>query len=100
MSELVVRFSGQFQLWGYTVSHGQLLLRSTRSELRPTQIDVLFKNVGYIQLPVLLEDPEVTLSEAAVKDSLNQTTRDWDTHAALSNSVVSSFLTAAVTSGV
>ena len=34
-----------FQVWSYTVSHGQLLFRSTKSDDSPTRIDILFKNV-------------------------------------------------------
>ena len=35
-----------FRLWAQTVSHGQLLLRSPRSYIHPTRIDVLFKPVS------------------------------------------------------
>jgi hypothetical protein len=41
----------RFQVWEYTVSHAQLLLRSVRDEIHPTRVDVLFKNVGYMALP-------------------------------------------------
>lgn len=41
----------RFQIWEYTVSHAQLLLRSVRDELNSTRVDVLFKNVGYVALP-------------------------------------------------
>jgi hypothetical protein len=40
-----------FQVWEYTVSHAQLLLRSVRDELNSTRVDVLFKNVGFLALP-------------------------------------------------
>ena len=43
-----------FQLWGYTVSMGRLLLRSTKSEEFETRIDVLFQNVVAIQLPTVM----------------------------------------------
>lgn len=39
-----------FQTWEYTVSHGQLLLRSTKSDDTPTRIDVLFKNVDAMKI--------------------------------------------------
>ncbi len=35
----------RFQLWAYTVSHGSLLLRSTKTDDEPTRVDVLFRNV-------------------------------------------------------
>jgi hypothetical protein len=41
----------RFQLWSYTVSHGQLLLRSVKYAGYETRIDVLFKDVGFISLP-------------------------------------------------
>jgi len=40
-----------FQVWSFTVSHGQLLLRSTKAADQSTRIDVLFKNVLTIHLP-------------------------------------------------
>jgi len=49
----IVQFEREFQLWMYSVSHGQLLLRSTKDEKFQTQVDVLFKNVSFIQIPVL-----------------------------------------------
>lgn len=41
----------RFQVWEYSVSHAQLLLRSVRDGDHPTRVDVLFKNVGYMALP-------------------------------------------------
>jgi len=38
----------EFKAWGYTVSHGQLLLRSVGEERPPGRVDVLFKNVGFV----------------------------------------------------
>lgn len=49
----IVRFDRKFQLWLYSVSHGQLLLRSTKNQNYQTQVDILFKNVATIQLPAL-----------------------------------------------
>jgi hypothetical protein len=40
-----------FQLWSYTVSHSELLLRSTKSDHYPSRIDVFFKGVEEFQLP-------------------------------------------------
>jgi hypothetical protein len=53
MTDPIVRFDRKFQLWLYSVSHGQLLLRSTKNQNYQTQVDVLFKNVAIIQLPVV-----------------------------------------------
>src|SRR5436853_5977710 len=43
-----------FQIWRYTTSLRQLLLRSTREQGHPTRIDVLFVNVQYVKLPTSL----------------------------------------------
>ena len=59
MGKMLFKYAGAFQWWSYTVSHGQLLLRSTRSSGRPTQVDVLFKDVVAVQLPTLIHDLEV-----------------------------------------
>lgn len=44
-------FNRRFQIWSYTVSHGTLLLRSTKAPGTPTRVDVLFKDVAAINLP-------------------------------------------------
>ena len=53
-------------MWEYTVGHGQLLLRSPKNEELRTRIDVLFKNVGAIELPTVLDG--LTVSEATEGD--------------------------------
>ena len=40
-----------FQVWGYTVSHSELLLRSVKSDEFSTRIDVFFKGVKELHLP-------------------------------------------------
>jgi hypothetical protein len=44
-----------FQVWAYTVSHGQLLLRSTKSDQEATRVEVLFKGVTRFDLPMSLD---------------------------------------------
>jgi hypothetical protein len=44
MSAQVADFQRKFQIWLYSVSHGQLLLRSNRSDEFRTRVDVLFKD--------------------------------------------------------
>jgi hypothetical protein len=66
MSASLISFHGRFQVWSYSVSHGQLLLRSTRNPYRPTQIDVLFVNVAAMGIPTVFDDIEIrkaTLSD-------------------------------------
>jgi hypothetical protein len=55
MATILVSFRRTFQVWLYTVSHGQLLLRSTKTSAQDTQVDVLFKNVAAISVPSLFE---------------------------------------------
>ena len=52
----IIRFDRKFQVWQYSVSHGQLLLRSTKSQEHQTQVDILFKDVIMMQLPTLFRD--------------------------------------------
>jgi len=59
MSATVLKFLGRFQVWSYSVSHGQLLLRSPKSRERATQVDILFKNVASMQLPAMFDDIEI-----------------------------------------
>ncbi len=65
--EAVTKFSSDrtFQLWAYTVSHAQLLLRSTKTDRHPTRIEVLFKNVRYVALPTRMEGVTLQHCEAA-----------------------------------
>ena len=71
MIDPIVRFDRIFQLWLYSVSHGQLLLRSTKDQTHQTQVDILFKNVATIQLPVLFAG--LVISEMSTEEvrSLN-----------------------------
>jgi hypothetical protein len=59
MSKTLLSKVGRFQWWSYSVSHAQLLLRSTASVSRQTQIDVLFKDVLAVQLPTSIDDLEI-----------------------------------------
>lgn len=63
MSEPILSFERQFQLWTYTVGHGQLLLRSPKAPGHPERIDVLFKDVTWINLPTLLHGLHVEVAE-------------------------------------
>lgn len=57
-----LRFQRMFQVWAYTTSHDQLLLRSTRDRTLPTRLDILFKQVGWMVLPPSF--PSLTVREA------------------------------------
>ena len=54
---MIQNFSNRtFQLWEYKVSHGQLLIRSPKSEKNQTNVDIAFAGVEYIAIPTLFED--------------------------------------------
>ena len=57
----------RFLLWKATVSHGELLLRSTQTPAEPTRIDVLFKAVQALNLRTDLTG--IRVSEAAPDES-------------------------------
>ncbi len=59
MERILFTYRGVFQWWSYTASHGQLLLRSTKSADRLTQVDVLFKNVSAVNLRTVMQDLEL-----------------------------------------
>jgi hypothetical protein len=67
MAEETVRFDGRFALWSYTIGHGRLLLRRTKSAEHPTRVDILFKDVGWMCIPTDIADvriQEATSDEA------------------------------------
>ena len=66
MPTQLINFQRQFQVWLYTVSLRQLLLRSNRSETHATRIDIHFMDVEAIQLPTIFYG--VVLAEASQDD--------------------------------
>jgi hypothetical protein len=64
VSTPIVNFQRRFQIWQYTTSHGQLLLRSPKSQDAPSRIDVAFKNVAGISLPTVFDGLEIFKSES------------------------------------
>lgn len=55
-----------FQVWAYTVSHAQLLLRSVKTDVDETRVDVVFKNVRAMSLCNAFE--KLSVQECAVED--------------------------------
>src|SRR2546430_568013 len=53
-SLVILESSRQFQWWAYTTSNSMLLLRSTKSDVISTRIDVLFAGVHFVQIPTRL----------------------------------------------
>jgi hypothetical protein len=60
MSVGQITFQRRFQIWIYSVSHGQMLLRSTRSDGLDTSVDVLFKDIAALQLPTAFDGLLIT----------------------------------------
>jgi hypothetical protein len=70
---MLASFERIFQVWRYTTSHNQLLLRSNRARGATTRIDVLFKNVHVMKLPTHLEGLDVwEASEGDAKAIVNE----------------------------
>src|SRR5262249_4398796 len=68
MPTQLINFQRQFQVWLYTVSLRQLLLRSNRSETHATRIDIHFMDVEAIQLPTIFDG--LVLAEASQDEVL------------------------------
>ena len=49
----------RFQVWEYQMSHGMLLVRSSRSPEQATNIDLLFVGVEYMDLPSSMDGLEL-----------------------------------------
>lgn len=73
MTQPIVSFSRKFQVWSYTVSHAQLLIRSTKDGQHPTQVDVLFKNVNGVLLPTLFDGLTITEATCSELEGLRET---------------------------
>ena len=58
------------QLWSYTVSHSQLLLRATKDREHATRVDVLFKGVGAMQLPSVMSALTVREAESGEREAI------------------------------
>ena len=57
-----ISFRGEFAIWSYTIGHGRLLLRRTKSSEYPSRVDILLKDVGWISMPTAFTD--VVIREA------------------------------------
>jgi hypothetical protein len=64
----------------YAVGHGQLLLRSNRSDEVPTRIEVLFKDVAALELPTLFDGLSITEATPDEAQGLNVQLGSWPIH--------------------
>ena len=62
----IINCRRSFQVWGYAVSHGELLLRSTKSREFSTRIDVFLKGVAEFHLPTTFDG--LSIKEATPED--------------------------------
>ena len=61
--------SRKFQLWGYGVSHGQLLLRSNKAPDSPTtRLEILFKDARFVCLPSVMDGLTVRRGDDEIVD--------------------------------
>lgn len=67
MPKIITQFDGPFAVWSYTIGHGRLLVRRTKSGTHQTRVDVLFKDVGAISLPMSFD--RLVIEERAEKDA-------------------------------
>jgi len=52
----------EFQVWLYATGHSQLLIRSNKDSSNTTRINLLFKDVSHISIPILLNGISVEIS--------------------------------------
>jgi hypothetical protein len=69
-----------FQLWRYSASHGQLLIRSpkgpdSRVGFNEKNIDIYFDDVGYLQVPRFFHGVEISCLEKGIQDDIIETVR-------------------------
>ncbi len=57
-----------FELWQYSVGHGELLLRSPKSSRCSTRVSILFTNVASLSSPTCFEGLAIRLGDASVVD--------------------------------
>ncbi|HEY4199310.1 MAG TPA: hypothetical protein VGM83_02005 [Devosiaceae bacterium] len=59
-----------FEVWQYTVSHRQLLMRSNKSYSAPTRLEVLFKDVAFMAVPPVMKGMSITNCTTADEELL------------------------------
>jgi hypothetical protein len=73
MSQAAFESDRHFQIWKYTVSQAQLLLRSVKDDDHPTRLDVLFVGVTHLELPTSFDGLRIERTG----DDFRLTGRDW-----------------------
>lgn len=57
-----------FEVWRYTVSHRQLLVRSNRGSLLETRLEVLFKDVAFMAILPVMKGMTITELDPAIDE--------------------------------
>lgn len=60
--------SREFKFWHYNISHGELLIRSIKSSNNAKNIDIMFFDVIYVELPRNI--PDLKIEEPKDEDIL------------------------------
>lgn len=72
--ETLFQTNREFTLWKYRVSHGQLLLRSVPTDVEPSRLEILFRNVFALQMTTEMEGISIRSSldseTAQIEDSI------------------------------
>ena len=63
MNNKIYNSNRPFTLYDYSVSHGLLLLRSDKRKGFDENIDIIFYDTGFIQIPAFLNDIDISKSE-------------------------------------
>ena len=64
-----------FQIWDYSVSHGQLLLRSAKADEHATNIDIVFWGVRAINLDAVLKGVALARTDNGYRIESNDRTQ-------------------------
>jgi hypothetical protein len=67
MSAEIINSPRSFQIWSYSVSHSQLLFRSTKSAEFQTRVDVFFKGVSELHLPTAFKGLSIAEADADIQ---------------------------------
>jgi hypothetical protein len=64
-TKIIYNSNRVFEVWRYTVSHRQLLIRSNKGNSFPTRLEVLFKDVAFMAVPPVMRGVTITECGAA-----------------------------------
>ena len=77
MHKQVCEFKRKFQIFGFSCTHGILLLRSAKTKADSTRIDILFTDVRSLELRTFIEP--LLIVEVDPSESANRSTKPNET---------------------